>query len=106
MDSAVTNGTSAGALLELIRRGDGTTRADIARVTGLARSTVSQRVDGLIQLGLVSERGDGPSTGGRPPTRLQFDAAAGVVLAADLGATHCRLAVADLAGSLLGEDST
>jgi predicted NBD/HSP70 family sugar kinase len=106
MDPAVTNGTSAGALLDLIRREGGSSRADIARITGLARSTVSQRVDGLIQLGLVSERGDGPSTGGRPPTRLVFDAAAGVVLAADLGATHCRLAVADLAGSLLGEDST
>lgn len=98
-------GTSAGALLDLIRTGAATSRADIARVTGLARSTVSQRVDALLRLGLVSERGDGASTGGRPPTRLVFEAGAGVVLAVDLGATHGRLAVADLAGEILVEDA-
>lgn len=100
-----TIGTSAGALLELIRSGRATSRADIARITGLSRSTVSQRVDALLLLGLVIEQGDGPSTGGRRPTRLVFDAAAGVVLAVDLGATHARLAVADLAGEILVEDA-
>ncbi len=34
---------------------------------------------------------------------LEFNRDAGVVLAADLGATHCRLAVADLAGTPLVE---
>ena len=98
-------GTSPGALLELIRSGHATSRADIARITGLSRSTVSQRVDALLQLGLAIERGDGPSTGGRRPTRLDFDAAAGVVLAVDLGATHVRIGVADLAGEILVEEA-
>jgi predicted NBD/HSP70 family sugar kinase len=105
MEPGGTIGTSAGALLGLIRSGQASTRADIARVTGLARSTVSQRVDALLQLGLLSERGDGPSTGGRPPTRLVFDGAAGVVLGADLGATHAHLAVADLAGEVLADEA-
>jgi predicted NBD/HSP70 family sugar kinase len=47
---------------------------------------------------LLYETGEGVSTGGRPPTVLAFNKDAGVVLAADLGATHCRLAVADLSG--------
>ena len=34
---------------------------------------------------------------------LGFNRGAGVVLAANLGATHCRLAVADLGAQLLGE---
>jgi len=95
--------TSAGALLRLIREGIAVTRADLARVTGLARSTVAQRVDALLAQGLVYEAGGSASTGGRPPTVLAFNRDAGVVLVADLGATHARVAVSDLGGSPLAE---
>jgi predicted NBD/HSP70 family sugar kinase len=90
-------------LFQLVREGHAASRADLARTTGLARSTVSQRVDALLGLGLLVERGGGPSTGGRPPTQLVFDAASGVVLCADLGATHGRLAVSDLGCTVLAE---
>jgi predicted NBD/HSP70 family sugar kinase len=94
---------SASELLRLIFSGQATTRAGLASATGLARSTVSQRVDALIASRLVHEVGEGTSTGGRPPVLLAFNRGAGVVLAADLGATHCRLAVADLGAQLLEE---
>ena len=94
---------TAGVLFQLVRSGDAASRAELARTTGLARSTVSQRVDALLGLGLLVEQGGGPSTGGRPPTKLAFDAASGVVLCADLGATHCRLAVSDLDCTVLAE---
>jgi predicted NBD/HSP70 family sugar kinase len=96
---------TAGALFQLVRDGHAASRAELARATGLARSTVSQRIDELLEGGLLVERGDGLSTGGRPPSRLVFDAASGVVLCADLGATHCRLAVSDLACDVLTERS-
>jgi len=92
-----------GVLFQLVRGGEAASRAELARTTGLARSTVSQRVDALLGLGLLVEQGGGTSTGGRPPTKLAFDAASGVVLCADLGATHCRLAVSDLDCRLLAE---
>ena len=92
-----------GVLFQLVRADEADSRAELARTTGLARSTVSQRVDALLGLGLLVEQGGGASTGGRPPTRLAFDAASGVVLCADLGATHCRLAVSDLDCTLLVE---
>jgi predicted NBD/HSP70 family sugar kinase len=95
--------TGAGALLLLIREEVAVTRADLARVTGLARSTVAQRVDALLEQGLVYEAGGSASTGGRPPTVLAFNRDAGVVLVADLGATHARLAVSDLIGTPLAE---
>lgn len=85
-----------GALLKLIRDGSATTRAELVDLTGLARSTVSQRVDSLLADRLLVEAGEAPSSGGRPPTLLEFNRNAGVVLAADLGATHSRLAVSDL----------
>jgi predicted NBD/HSP70 family sugar kinase len=93
---------SAGHIFQTIREGE-SSRAEISRATGLARSTVSQRVSALLELGLVIEEGDVPSTGGRPATRLRLNRAGGVVLAADLGAHHDRLAVADLAGEILSE---
>ena len=95
--------TSAGALLAAIRDGTAATRADLARHFGLARSTVAQRVDALLAADLVYEAGGSTSTGGRPPTVLAFNQSAGIVLVADLGATHARVAVSDLAGTPLAE---
>jgi glucokinase-like ROK family protein len=92
-----------GTLLEFIRHDSGLTRADLTRLTGLGRAAVSQRVDRLIERELVRETADLPSTGGRPPSSLVFNRDSGVVLAADLGATHARLAVTDLAGNVLAE---
>jgi predicted NBD/HSP70 family sugar kinase len=98
-----TSPTGAGRVLSLIRDGEAVTRADLARRTGLARSTVAQRVEALLAHHLVYEAGGSASTGGRPPTVLAFNRSAGVVLVADLGATHSRLAVSDLAGAPLSE---
>lgn len=95
--------SGAGELLELIRHGTGLTRADLGRRTGLGRAAISQRVEALIDRGLVRETADLPSTGGRPPANIVFDGSSGVVLAADLGATHARLAVTDLAANPLAE---
>jgi predicted NBD/HSP70 family sugar kinase len=93
---------SAGQIFQMIRTRP-TSRAEIARATGLARSTISQRIGVLVSLGLVVEEGDARSTGGRPATRVRLHDAGGVVLAADLGANHDRLVVSDLAGNVLAE---
>jgi len=97
------SGASFGEVFELVRTGKARTRAEISARTGLTRATVSQRVDALMGKKLLYETGEGISTGGRPPTVLAFNKDAGVVLAADLGATHCRLAVADLSGVPVAE---
>lgn len=89
---------TTGEVLRLIRTGEAVTRADIGRVTGLSRPAVSLRVGELLERGLVVERSDAPSTGGRPPVRLEFNASGGVVLVAALGASRTRVAVCDLAG--------
>ncbi len=96
-------GAGAGAILQLVRSGQATTRADLAAMTGLARSTVAQRVDALLARDLLVSRGDSQSTGGRPATMLAFNHRAGVVLSGDLGATHSRVAVTDLGGAVLAQ---
>lgn len=94
---------SAGSVLSLLRDGQPRTRAELAALTGLARSTIAQRIDALIAGGLIGEVGGGVSTGGRPPVRFAFNPLARVALAADIGATHALLAVTDLSGTVLAE---
>ncbi|MFW5933913.1 MAG: sugar kinase, partial [Actinomycetota bacterium] len=81
------------------------TRPQLVESAGVSRSVVTQRIDGLMQAGLVVEDGSTVSTGGRPATRLRFDHDVGRILVADLGATHGRLAVTDLAGDVLANCS-
>lgn len=92
-------------IVTLVSTGAACTRGDLVRATGLARSTVSQRVDGLLSAGLLAESGNGESTGGRRPVLLSLNPQAGVVLAADIGVTHCRLAMADLSANVSSERS-
>jgi predicted NBD/HSP70 family sugar kinase len=99
----VTSGSTPGALLTLIRQGKAMTRSQLVDLTGLARSTVSQRIDDLLANRFLVEVGEAPSTGGRRPALLEFNRDAGVVLVADLGATHSRLAVSDLMADPLAE---
>src|SRR5918992_4414464 len=95
---------SAGGVLRLIREGRAVTRTDVMDVTGLSRSTVMQRLGVLLSAELLVEQPEaGPSSGGRRPAALTFNERVGVVLAADLGARHGRLAVCDLAGEPLAE---
>jgi len=101
--AAELRGTELGELAALVGQRHQTTRAELARLTGLARSTVSQRVEQLLRLGVLIEAGDGVSAGGRPPVLLRLNPAAGVVLAADIGATHSRLALASLSGHIEAE---
>ncbi|WP_083974665.1 ROK family protein [Herbidospora daliensis] len=95
--------TGAGALLSILRDGQARTRAELVQLTGLARSTVSQRLDALLSHQWIVPADDAISSGGRPATAFTFNRGARVVAAADLGATHARVAVTDLASTVLAE---
>ena len=89
------------SVLELLWRLKQASRAEIARRTGLSRSTVSEIVSGLLSTGLVAEVGDGPSRGGRRPILLDFRDDANVILGVDMGASHVSVALTDLRGRVL-----
>ena len=99
LDSSV----RTGELFDLLRDGRPWTRAQLAESTGLARSTITARIDTLMQLGLVAPFGGARSTGGRPPALFALNPTAKLVVGVDIGATHARAALTDLNGSILGE---
>jgi predicted NBD/HSP70 family sugar kinase len=95
--------TSPGELFQLFRSGSVATRTQLQQVTGLARSTVTPRVEALLDAGYLVEDGSIIDGRGRPSTRLRVNDQATTVLVADLGATHGRLAVCTAAGEVLLE---
>ncbi|NRQ31976.1 ROK family transcriptional regulator [Nonomuraea sp. NN258] len=97
---------TAGQILQLIRDGSCRTRKELIEYTGLSRSTITDRVDRLIEAGYIHESGVASSGGGRPPSVLDIDAANRLVLVADLGASHARVALTDLAARPMSEEHT
>ncbi|MEV0802152.1 ROK family transcriptional regulator [Kribbella sp. NPDC050281] len=95
-----------GAVLRLLLDGQPRTRAELIDLSGLARSTVTGRIEELLAAGLVVPSGEAASTGGRPPARFRFNPAARLILAADVGATHLSVALTDLTGEILDRSTT
>ncbi|CAM5296341.1 ROK family protein [Streptomyces viridifaciens] len=88
-------------LLELLRTGGGTSRAQLARDTGLSKPTVSAALADLEQAGLVREAGWVSPERGRTAVLYEVDPTAGHVLGVDIGRARLRVAVADLAGTVV-----
>jgi predicted NBD/HSP70 family sugar kinase len=95
-------------VVDVLRRRGAVSRAEIARQTGLSRSTVSTLVGGLKESGLVTERelDDAPRSpgGGRPPVLVALDRSAGALVGLDFGHDHVRVAIADLGYQVLAEE--
>jgi predicted NBD/HSP70 family sugar kinase len=97
----LSSSATSGHILEMIRTGTATSRSEIGRATGLSRPSVALRVTELIAGGLVVERTGAVSSGGRPPTLLEFNADSGLVLTSALGMARSQAAVCDLNGEIL-----
>ncbi len=80
-------------------------RADVSRMTGISRSTVSSLVEELVRSGAVLEdRTQSRTSGsGRPPVLLRLAARRGAVVGVDMGHRHIRLAVAEHGADVLTE---
>jgi predicted NBD/HSP70 family sugar kinase len=91
------------ALLEV--RNSPITATQLSESTGLSRTAADSVLSGLVRQGwLVKTAAPVPPEGsppGRPAARYAFNARAGFVLAADIGAHHISAAVADLQGHVI-----
>ncbi|GAA3435937.1 hypothetical protein GCM10018954_055440 [Kutzneria kofuensis] len=90
-------------VLDRLRRGGAATRPSLARDTGLSKPTVGQALLDLEQDGLVRPAGRTSAGPGRSAVLYEADPAAGHVLGIDIGRGRLRLAVADLAGTVVAK---
>lgn len=94
-------------VIDVLRRAGTASRADIARLTGLSRTTISSLVAELHRSGLITEaKAEAPTVSagrGRPGVLLALQPAAGAAIGIDFGHTHLRVAIADLSSRVLAE---
>jgi predicted NBD/HSP70 family sugar kinase len=88
-------------VLDLIHRQGPLSRAQVARVSGLSKPTVSLALTGLLESHLVREVGR--SRGERGPSALLYELnpASGWVVGVDIGRKWVRAAIADIAGNVV-----
>ena len=96
-----------GRVVRVLRDRGTASRAEIARLTGLSRSTVSSLISELQDIGLVVERRATPNGAagqqGRPPVLLGLDRSAGALVGLDFSHADIRVAVSDLSRTILAE---
>ena len=76
-------------------------RADLARLTGLTRTSVGDLVGTLIDDGLIEEVGRGRSSGGKSPILLRVAPDGRHLIGLDLGEAQFSGAVVNLRGEIL-----
>src|SRR6266446_1624060 len=95
-------------VLDVLRIRGRTSQADIARATGLSRTTIHTLIGELKEEEVVVEV-DGRPAGagsGRPAVQLVLQKTSRAVLGIDFGHSHVQVAVADLAHNVLAERRT
>ena len=87
-------------VLKTIFDHDMVSRAEIARLTQLTRTTVSEVVSGLLAEGLIEEVGPGSSSGGKPSILLRLIADARYVIGINLAQHRFIASVVNLRGDI------
>jgi predicted NBD/HSP70 family sugar kinase len=92
-------------LLEHIRLRGTCSRAELARVSGLSKPTVSLALDNVERAGLVRIAGQRTGVPGRSARLYEIRPDAGLVLGLDIGHEYVRGAIADLSGEVRARQS-
>ena len=89
------------SVLRLIHTRSPISRAQIAVLTGLNKSTVSSLVNELISRALIHETGSNSGAAGRPATWLKINPLGGMIIGVELGVDFVSVAITDLLGNIL-----
>jgi predicted NBD/HSP70 family sugar kinase len=88
-------------VLEVLLREGSSSRARIARLTGLSKPTVSSVMQELVAVGLVREGGRATGNVGRPSNLYEAVEKPGYVFAADVGGSKARAGISDAYGEVV-----
>ena len=97
---------SVRAVMDVLLHRGATSRADLAKATGLSKQTMSEVIRVLEDGGWVRVKGITTGRVGRAAVTYEVSPEAGFVIGADLGATTIRLAVANIVGKIVASLDT
>jgi hypothetical protein len=100
-DQAYVREINLSLVLRLIHTQAPISRAQLAAVSGLNKSTVSSLVDELLESRLVHETGSNTGGAGRPATLLEINPQVGCIIGVELGVDFVSVAVTDFLGNIL-----
>jgi glucokinase-like ROK family protein len=100
-DQAFVRETNLSLALRLIHTQSPISRAQLAGITGLNKSTVSSLVDELLERNLVHETGSNTGGAGRPATLVEMNPQAGCIIGVELGVDFVSVAVTDFLGNII-----
>ena len=100
---SVTRQLSRRSVFEALLHHSPISRADLAKVTGLSKQTMSEVIDTFEQQGFVHQVGRTSGNVGRTAVLYELSPDSGHVLGIDLGAQRFTVALADIAGRVLAE---
>lgn len=90
-------------VLEAVLERSAASKAELSRVTGLSKSTVSAVVDDLERAGILTQTNVTVGAIGRPSVLYAVDPSAGHIVGIDLGGTKLLAGLSDLLGGVLAE---
>ena len=100
-DQAFFRETNLSLVLRNIHNDAPLSRAKLAVMTELNKSTVSSLVEDLLARGLIHEIGTGTIGTGRPATLLEINPKAGGIIGVELGVDFVAVALMDFVGTTL-----
>lgn len=89
------------SVLKYLHQYGSLSRARLARLTGLNKSTISSLVEELIDCGLIYENGIKVSGAGRPSTYLELNPEAGCIIGVEIGVGFSSIILTNFTGEII-----
>src|SRR6266446_4495840 len=101
VDQAFLRESNLSAVLRRLHSEAPLSRAQLATVIGLNKSTVSSLVEELLERRLIREIGLNSAGAGRPATLLEINPQAGAIIGIEFGVDFVLVTLADFVGKIL-----
>lgn len=101
MNGLPTDRSPANTILRLVAAGVVSSRAQAARVTGMARSTIGLHVDQMLRDGVLAETEEPQGARGRPAKELTVGKGAGYVVDVIFDRTNTCVAISDASAAII-----
>ena len=101
VDQAFLRETNLSTVLHTLHNNSPLSRAQLANLIGLNKSTISSLVKELLARGLIHSIGLNPSSAGRPGILLEINPQAGAIIGVELGVDFISVVVTDFWGQII-----